>query len=97
MQVEIQFRKPVHVDHPEAWYKRVKAEGFKYHHHDPGTVFHYIRRARVSRDDDESPYSPVPVLLNKEDGMLLPDGADAQWHRFQVFGSIAFSGLGLDL
>ena len=99
MQVEIQFRKPFHVSSDKAWYKRIKAEGFKImrNYRDSGIE---VERAHVNDNDDESPFSPVPVLLNmttNPPAQRLAEGEPAQWATVQVFGTVAFSSLGLDL
>jgi len=107
MSVEIQFRKPYRgVTNEQAWYKRIKAEGFKVVHPTfpggPNVVNKAYTREPVDAADYELPYSPVPVLLDVEGisgapGSYLPAGAPAQWALIQVFGTSSFSSLELGL
>ena len=101
MSIEIQFRKPYRgVTNEQAWYKRIKAEGFMVQGLERGTERVRTWRALSDPDDAESPLSPVPVLLDMEGTpparRLLP-GQPAQWALIQVFGTSSFSSLELGL
>ena len=92
--VEIHARKPYRVTAAEAWYKRVRHEGYWVKTADPfSSGFLYVR----GKDDSGLP-SNKPVLLN-EDGTqkIKPKDAltvEAHHLRFRVFEDVSFASMG---
>jgi hypothetical protein len=81
----IQFREPyANTTDAEAWYKRWRHEGLY------ENVDGFIQRAV----DDKGQEVTRPVLL-KIDGTREPDPNAAHFFHTQVYGSLAYSGLGL--
>ena len=84
--VSIQFRKPYLVAPAEAWYKRVRHEGFM------------IKKSGVSKPvrgvDGEGNPIVQPVLL-ASDGTELPANGTPHYQTFKVYESRAFSGMAL--
>jgi hypothetical protein len=94
VQVEIHARKPYRVQPAEAWYKRVRHEGYNIMYPDPfGTGLNGPNRA----NDAEGRPTVTPVLLN-EDGTQRPKSptgsTPADWLLFPVFEEISFSSIG---
>lgn len=93
--VEIHARKPYRVEASEAWYKRVRHEGYRIKEPDPfGTDAVFYRRAT----DEEGKPVTKPVLLN-EDGTEkeIPKDApsvEAHYLLFPVFEEVSFASMG---
>jgi hypothetical protein len=93
--VEIHARKPYQCEPVEAWYKRVRHEGYRIKTPDPfGTSAVFYRRAT----DEEGKPVTKPVLLN-EDGTekVHPKDAlsvEANYLLFPVFADVSFGSMG---
>lgn len=72
----------------KAWFRRVRAEGFRVKFDLLGTD-----KDGWARDESGELVSK-PVLHDKETGERINDPADAQWYEFEIYQSIEFSPLG---
>lgn len=85
LEMDIYARKPYRVSAAQAWYKRVLHQGYKF-------------KPDANAAPELDPGAVVPFLL-RENGTKLPtDGSEsAVYLTFQVFQSVAFSGMGWGL
>jgi hypothetical protein len=94
--VEIHARKPYQCETSEAWYKRVRHEGYWVLNTDPFGGSSLIGPARAV--DQQGNPSPKPVLLADNGTALpIPEGSlsiEAKYLLFPVFEDISFSSLG---
>lgn len=82
--VKIAARKPIRTTDDKAWYLRVLHQGY------------YVRAA--ANDPPEratvrhNEYAVKPVYLD-DDGLKLADGATPVWKEYEIYESVAFSGM----
>lgn len=94
--VEIHARKPYRVEPAEAWYKRIRHEGYQVRYPDPFNSGDLLDPVRATV---EGIPTTKPVLLN-EDGTQKPiqtpppPSVEADYLLFKVFADVSFASMG---
>lgn len=91
--VQISFRRPYQVEAAKAWYKRVRHEGYRrWNNGERGGVGNL---EPVPCVDGHGEPATTPQPLNEDGTQNFDDPTTGHWLTFQVYETVAFSGMNL--